>query len=392
MKAVFIYDHDFLTRGEAVYSSGAFNADSWNRYLTHFESLTVVGQKADTALEVKRLNSVNHQKVNFRFLPGIKSLTAFVRNLFLNDKELESIISNHHTVIVRMYSEWAFQAIRIAKKLGKPYAIELVGCPWDAYRAHHSLKAKLMAPFSYFRLKKAIAESKFVLYVTDEFLQNRYPTSGNQIGASNVMLLEPSQTILKNRFRKIKALIAAKSTMQIGVIGKIDVKAKGMGVLIKALGLLKINFKLHIVGPGDQDFLQPIIEKYKLETSVIFHGKLMAGEKINDFLDSLDLYIHPSMQEGLPRSVIEAMARACPILASSIAGTPELIDKPYLHQPGQYLPLSNQIEELFLNPTKLSEMARENFENAKKFYPVNLNEKRSQFWGGFARYCKFKVH
>ena len=287
-----------------------------------------------------------------------------------------------------MYSEWAFQAIKIAKKLDKPYAIELVGCPWDAYIAHHSMKAKVLAPFSYFRLKKAINNSSFVLYVTGKFLQKRYPTKGVQIGASNVMLIEPSSSVISSRLEKIKNINLEERPLNIGVIGKIDVKAKGMGVLIKALGQLNINFKLHIVGPGNQDFLKAIIEKYELKDSVNFHGKLKAGEQINKYLDSLDLYIHPSMQEGLPRSVIEAMARACPILASSIAGTPELIDKEYLHQPGNYKQLSKQILYLYNDFHKLREMSTNNFERAKNYYPDILAEKRKGFWGEFYEYAK----
>jgi len=187
---------------------------------------------------------------------------------------------------------------------------------------------------------------------------------------------------------KIKNINLEERPLNIGVIGKIDVKAKGMGVLIKALGQLNINFKLHIVGPGNQDFLKAIIEKYELKDSVNFHGKLKAGEQINKYLDSLDLYIHPSMQEGLPRSVIEAMARACPILASSIAGTPELIDKEYLHQPGNYKQLSKQILYLYNDFHKLREMSTNNFERAKNYYPDILAEKRKGFWGEFYEYAK----
>ncbi|PTB95818.1 hypothetical protein C9994_10090 [Marivirga lumbricoides] len=389
MKAVFVYDHDYLQSGtEEIYSSGAFNQFSWERYLEHFDRLTVIGQSVVVDTDLTRYNLVNHPKVSFEFFKPIKTLKSFAFNLFRNDKSLEELIESHDAVIVRMYSEYAFQAIRIAKKLGKPYAFELVGCPWDAYIAHHSLKAKIMAPFSYFRLKKAVREGKFGLYVTDQFLQSRYPTKGMQIGASNVMLIMPSADVLPKRLEKIRSLRSSEKPIEIGVIGKVDVKAKGIGVLLKALGELNINFKLHVVGPGDPSFLKPIVDQYNLQKSIVFHGKLKAGEKVNEFLDGIDLYIHPSKQEGLPRSVIEAMARACPILASSIAGTPELISQNFLHQPGNVKQLSEQINYLYRNLGELKRMALENFERAKMYYPEKLSEKRKYFWSKFYNHTR----
>lgn len=388
MRAVFVYDHDYLeTKDGEIYSSGAFNQSSWERYLEHFEELTVVGQNKSLDNNLARFNPVKHPKVSFEFFKPIKTIKAFASSLFKKKKSLEVLIRAHDGVIVRMYSEWAFQAIRIAKKLGKPYAIELVGCPWDAYTAHHSHKAKVMAPFSYLRLRNAIRQSSYVLYVTEKFLQNRYPTKGHQIGVSNVMLIEPSSYVIDKRLQRIDDLIINQRPIQIGVIGKVDVKAKGMDVLITALSKLKVNFKLNIVGPGDQLFLKGLVEKYKLADSVIFHGKLMAGENINKFLDDLDIYIHPSKQEGLPRSVIEAMARACPILASSIAGTPELIDKRFLHTPGNSKQLASQIQSLVMDISKWNQMAIDNFERAKDYYPEKLIEKRGRFWSKFSKEC-----
>ncbi|MEQ8476362.1 glycosyltransferase [Fulvivirga sp.] len=389
MKAIFVYDHNYLKSDEGIiYSSGAFNSSSWERYLEHFDQLTVIGHNVDFDQDLRRYNVVSHPKVSFRFFKPIKSLKSFVINLFKNDKSLKELVKSHDALIVRIYSEYAFQAIRIAKMLDKPYAVELVGCPWDAYRAHQSFKAKLIAPYSYFRLRRAIWKCKFVLYVTDQFLQSRYPTKGRHIGASNVMLTEPSSDILTKRLDNIKKLELSNEPLNIGVIGKVDVKAKGIGILIKALGQLNISFKLHIVGPGNQDFLKPIIKKYELEDSILFHGKLMAGEQINVFLDSIDLYVHPSMQEGLPRSVIEAMARACPVLASSIAGTPELLHQTYLHQPGNHNQLSEKINYIYRNLGNLSAMALENFEKAKNYYPEKLNDKRKSFWGEFYEFSK----
>ena len=47
---------------------------------------------------------------------------------------------------------------------------------------------------------------------------------------------------------------------------------------------------------------------------------------VSSLLSALDLYVHPSRFEGMPFAVLEAMAASCPIVASAVDGTRELID------------------------------------------------------------------
>ena len=56
----------------------------------------------------------------------------------------------------------------------------------------------------------------------------------------------------------------------------------------------------------------------------------LSSKEVFDQLSKIDIYVHPSLQEGLPRAVIEAMSMACPIVASNTAGTPELISNEFI--------------------------------------------------------------
>ena len=67
--------------------------------------------------------------------------------------------------------------------------MEVVGCPWDAYW-NYSLKGKIVAPFATYMMKRRVKSAPFVLYVTNKFLQKRYPTKGKKINCSNVELAE----------------------------------------------------------------------------------------------------------------------------------------------------------------------------------------------------------
>lgn len=59
------------------------------------------------------------------------------------------------------------------------------------------------------------------------------------------------------------------------------------------------------------------------EYNVMENVQILGEFKHNDvfsWFDDLDIYIHPSKQEGLCRAIIEAMSRACPIIAADAGG------------------------------------------------------------------------
>lgn len=64
------------------------------------------------------------------------------------------------------------------------------------------------------------------------------------------------------------------------------------------------------------------------------------------FLDTVDIYIQPSKQEGLPRSVVEAMSRGCLCVGSRIAGIPELLSTKYLFNAGNVMQIAKILADI----------------------------------------------
>src|SRR5690606_17281374 len=159
---------------------------------------------------------------------------------------------------------------------------------------------------------------------------------------------------------------------------------KGYDVLLKAVSKLpegiKSRVQIDFVGGGDPGYLKGLISQYQLESKTSIRGKLKAGKAIFDFLDSLDLYVHPSKQEGLPRVVIEAMSRACPVLASTVAGTPELLPAEFLHKPGDADKLTQDILKVVQDRSLQKQMAKANFEKSKEYLFDVLEMRREEFF------------
>lgn len=104
---------------------------------------------------------------------------------------------------------------------------------------------------------------------------------------------------------------------------------KGVPLLLYAAVKLKQRgrrFHLTIVGDGEMRAeIQAIIAQHDLADSVLLAG-LAASEEVIDHLQRSRAMVLPSFAEGLPVVIMEALALGRPVIASAIAGTPELVD------------------------------------------------------------------
>jgi glycosyltransferase involved in cell wall biosynthesis len=124
-----------------------------------------------------------------------------------------------------------------------------------------------------------------------------------------------------------------------------------------------------------------------LNKKVRFLGELTAGDRVRAQLDTADLFVLPSRTEGLPRAMIEAMARALPCIGSTVGGIPELLPREDLIPPNDPHALARKIREVVTNPERMTQMSARNLEKAKEYRDDILNERRTEFY----RYLRDKT-
>src|SRR3989338_3773699 len=122
--------------------------------------------------------------------------------------------------------------------------------------------------------------------------------------------------------------IETKSKNIVGTIAEFT-KNKGLEYLLEGVEKLKsadkgTNYKTVIIG-GGEDFekIKQEIENKKLQDDIILAGFVMGAAK---YLKAFDIFILPSLKEGLPYVVLEAMNAGLPIVASSVGGLTDLIE------------------------------------------------------------------
>jgi len=307
---------------------------------------------------------------------AIKSLKAFVKGDMKG--EIEGEIAKADLVVARVPSIVAYKAAAIAGKYNKKYMVEVVGCAWDAYW-NYSAFGKLVAPIAYFKMKKAVAHADYASYVTEKFLQKRYPCSCPSIHASNVLINECSNEVFEKRKAKIAAG-AHREKLVLATCAAVDVAYKGQEYVIKAIPKLNsmgIRVEYRLAGFGSNERLRTIAEAAGVSDQVVFLGALSRAGVFST-VDEADIYIQPSLQEGLPRSVIEAMSRACPALGARTAGIPELIDDECVFTPANPDDTAKKIAYMY--NADLSLYAEHNFRKAQEYLAEVLEERRNTYY------------
>ena len=395
MKALFVHDHKFsVTPSGEVYSPGKLPYNAWQRYLREFDELVVVGRSKVVPFEkTSNLNLSSGKNVTFHLLPSLSTPRMFFLWRSKLIELLKEQVRKADAVIART-SVLGELSAGLARKYGKPCAIEVVGDTWNAYWNYGSIAGKFYAPIAWWKIKKCLSNAEFAIYVTREYLQHRYPCNGFCGYASNVDIASVKIDVLHNKLtRWDNEIYSLNNPFKIGMIGSLATRYKGLQVAIRSLYYLRnqgIAAELHVLGEGAKKPWKQEACKYGVQQQLYLHGIIPNGVMVSNWLDELDGYIQPSLTEGLPRALIEAMSRGLPALGSKCGGIPELLPADCLHIPGDYKTLAIQLTKMICEPAWRMQKAQRNFDEARNYYHQKIESQRDMFWRKFAENVRQK--
>lgn len=329
----------------------------------------------------QKIEFINADRVR-HFKPLTSSIKEYFLNNSYNKNILNELIPQMDLVIGYAPGHNLYEALKIAKSNNIPFMTFLVACPWDTMRRHQRLIVRLLSPLYFLQTKKIVKESDYVHYVTKSFLQQRYPPSGKSLGCSDANLGEPNPTALTERLEKCAAKKPT-DDVKVVTIGHIDVRYKGQEYVIKAIAQLikeeKSQYHYYMVGAGEGTYLKKLTRQFQVENNVHFLGRKTPEEVMNILADA-DIYVQPSITEGLPRSVVEAMSKGLPCIGFNTGGIPELIEPNFVVQPKNVNEIVKRIKE-FENLDIYQRVATRNFNTAKEYEHSILSSKIRQFFG-----------
>ena len=153
-------------------------------------------------------------------------------------------------------------------------------------------------------------------------------------------------------------------------------EGKGINYLLQAMpDIIKKFTDITLVIAGDG----PAADKLKKQTVElgITRNVLFLGPRLDipELLKVFDIYVLPSLSEGLPMVLLEAMAAGCPIVATNVGGIPTLIkhgDNGSMVEPKNPQALASEIIKLLSSQELRSQYSKKALETFQESYSADI--------------------
>ncbi len=319
--------------------------------------------------EIEKVNNiaVYHPKYfmfpRILFVPKFLNFFLFIESMFsyLASKKLaDTIVEEWNPDIIYIHGLLAdgLIGLRLKRKYNKPLLVNVWG--EDVTKFSKEMFSKSLAKLTLKNSDAIISQSSF--------LKNEI----NRVGLTKKKFFIITTGALlsnfkaKNKFKSREILNLPKNKKIILFVGHL-IPRKGVKYLIRAIKLLlkrDKNVLCCIIGKGNtENSLKKLTVELNLENYVKFLGEKNSKE-VAKYMNACDIFVLPSLNEGLPVVLCEALACGKPVVATKVAGTPELVNKDvgYLVRPKD----ANDLAEKILlalnkkwNKEKLLKRARE---------------------------------
>jgi len=231
-------------------------------------------------------------------------------------------------VWIRLPSANAIWAFMIAKALRKPTVVFLVGDSDKVSSANPRYRGWL----AWLRKVGVYLDWKVTVFMARRSIVFAY---GNELASklrqAGCLDVEVSFTsLVKDEELKysLKTSDFAPRTQRILFIGRLS-REKGVHILLEAASLLGkegYRLQLDIVGSGpDERDLKSRGKNLRGNTSVQFWGYVPHGEVLNQLITQAEVFVLPSLSEGVPKVLLEVMAKGLPVVATKVGGIPDII-------------------------------------------------------------------
>jgi glycosyltransferase involved in cell wall biosynthesis len=354
----------------------------WKRYLEVFEHVRVVARVREVPSVPSDWKCADGEGVSFAAIPYYVGLWQYLQRAHQVSRAAQNAVGANDAVILRVPSTIGACVQPMLRKIGHPYAVEVVGDPYDVF-APGSVKHPLRPIMRWLfprELQRDCAGAFAAAYVTEHALQRRYPPKLDAYVThySSVELPDVAFTSLPRIPRQDLSCFSLIN------VGTMDQFYKAQNVLIDAVAACVqegLDLKLILVGDGKhRTELEVQAASLGFGKRVCFRGKVAAGEAVRAELDQADLFVLPSYQEGLPRAMIEAMARGLPCIGSTVGGIPELLPSEDMVPPGDVAALAQKIREVVTDPKRMASMSARNLEKAQNYRDEFLQKRRLAFY------------
>lgn len=218
--------------------------------------------------------------------------------------------------------------------------------------------------------KKIIAVSQ---EIKNELLKSGIKESRIEVVLNAVQTDIDNNLLAQDRYNKRQLLNISEKDFVLGYVGRLS-KEKGIQYLIEAAEILNesdIPIKVLIIGDGpEKKDSECLVRQKGLEGKVSFTG---FQTNVKSWIPAMDVFVLPSLIEGTPMALLEAMAYGIPVVASDVGGVPQIIDsgkEGILVSPGKPEEIAAGITRLYNDDSLREDFATAAYKKVKSNFDI----------------------
>ena len=379
----FVMDGNFSRVGGEIYSPHMGHEKFAGRFTPHFDAVRIVARAFPKVRPIGSL--VTGPNTSFVDLGAIRGARLWLMCLPGTTATLARAIRSARTLMIRFPGNVATLALLMCWIMRKPFSAEIVADPEDYFSkeaSNHPLRR--VAKWIHCRSTAfAARRAQSVRYVTHAYLQEKYPprTPTASFGFSDAFL--PDGLFVA----RDPAALARPGSLRLINVSMMHNRSKGHVALLEAVARLKrrnVAVVLTLVGDGAlRAELEALAHALGIANVVVFRGQV-ASEAACAAVAEHDLFVLPSLQEGMPRAMLEAMAVGTPVLGTCVGGIPEVLPASDLIRAGSVDAIEAAIEAIVRDPARLVDMSARQQAKVAGFSCSALQEK-------YDAYCRYLV-
>lgn len=364
------------------YAKNQERYDFFQRYLRVFDSLRLAVRCIEIEDEKKAGVELTDPRIEIRHISPFSGPIQYAKSYFKINGQLKNITDGCDAAIIRVPSTIGQRVAHKVMNAGIPYAVEIVYDATDGAANSKSSIERMLWKRIDKDMRNITHHADGVSCVTERFLQKHYFSKNPYAFVSNYssLALDKSFFTSPRKYPNKERMIICHVASQVDYNTR-----KGHIQLIKMLSVLKKSGTLvDIVFVGGDyrngiDRLKKLAKEMGVLDQVTFTGRV-GVEKLSNILEISDLFVFPTAAEGLPRVVIEAMAKGLPCVISNVSGNPELVSEDMLVDFLDVDSLAEKTEMLIKTPSRYETVSQMNFQKSLQYEASVLEKRRDAFY------------
>lgn len=403
MELCLTLDHRFLqTPDNRIWTVTQGHYSFYSEYLDVFDRVRIIARGFPVPNAQSNFLPVEGPGVEFFPVSSYKGPVQFIARYPSIHRSLRTAVPLRSAVIFRAPSQVANSVERSIRNRRHPYALDVVADPYDVLSpgANPHPLAPLARMYFTLNLKEQAKRAVAISYVTQSYLQKRYsprkdayimpPVEENSSfdqridGGRQYVVGVSDASLPEDWFRdEPRKSLQDPRVIRVLFIGTLGSLYKGPDTLIRAVAisrLAEIRVLVRFAGSGKQtEHLKALCSELGVSDQITFLGDVQIGAPIREEIDRADVFVLPSRAEGVPRAMLEAMARSLPCLGSHVGGIPELLHEEDRIPPNDVTALAAKFTELARDRSRIERMSIRNYQTARKYATQALRDRRRNF-------------